>query len=65
MPKEAGLHRFVWNLRHEKPKLLGSAIFDMGPPDMPMVLPGTYQVRLIGRGQERRPRPSRFGSTRG
>ncbi len=51
MPKEAGLHRFVWDLRHDKPKLVGSAIFDMGPPDMPMVLPGTYQVRLNAGGQ--------------
>ena len=51
MPKEAGLHRFVWNLRHDKPKLVGSAIFDMGPPDMPMVLPGTYKVRLHAGGQ--------------
>ena len=46
MPKAAGLHRFVWDLRYDKPKLVGSAIFDMGPPDMPMVLPGNYQVRL-------------------
>jgi hypothetical protein len=51
MAKDAGLHRFVWNLRHDKPKLVGSAIFDMGPPDMPMVLPGTYQVRLNAGGQ--------------
>jgi photosystem II stability/assembly factor-like uncharacterized protein len=51
MPKEAGLHRFVWDLRHDKPKLLGAAIFDMGPPDMPMVLPGTYQVRLNASGK--------------
>jgi photosystem II stability/assembly factor-like uncharacterized protein len=51
MPKEAGLHRFVWNLRHDKPKLLGSAIFDMGPPDMPMVLPGTYELRLTAGGK--------------
>ena len=51
MPKEAGLHRFVWNLRQDKPKLVGSAIYDMGPPDMPMVLPGTYQVRLNAGGQ--------------
>jgi hypothetical protein len=51
MPKEAGLHRFVWDLRHDRPKLVGSAIFDMGPPDMPMVLAGTYQVRLNAGGQ--------------
>ncbi|HEY7515011.1 MAG TPA: glycosyl hydrolase [Vicinamibacteria bacterium] len=51
LPKEAGLHRFVWNLRHDKPKLLGSAIFDMGPPDMPMVLPGAYQIRLVAGGK--------------
>ena len=51
MPKEAGLHRFSWDLRHDRPKLVGSAIFDMGPPDMPMVLPGTYQLRLTAGGQ--------------
>jgi photosystem II stability/assembly factor-like uncharacterized protein len=53
LPKQAGLHRFVWNLRHDKPKLVGSAIFDMGPPDMPMVLPGTYQLRLVAGGTAR------------
>jgi photosystem II stability/assembly factor-like uncharacterized protein len=46
LPKDAGLHRFVWDLRHDRPKLVGSAIFDMGDPDMPMVLPGSYQIRL-------------------
>jgi hypothetical protein len=46
LPTEAGLHRFVWNLRYEEPEFLGSTIFDMGRPDMPMALPGTYQVRL-------------------
>ncbi len=51
MPKEAGLHRFVWDLRHDKPKLVGSAIYDMGTPPMPMVLPGTYQVRLSAGGK--------------
>jgi photosystem II stability/assembly factor-like uncharacterized protein len=51
LPKVAGLHRFVWNLRHDKPKLVGSAIYDMGPPDMPMVLPGAYRVRLTAGGK--------------
>jgi hypothetical protein len=51
MPKEAGLHRFAWDLRHDKPKLVGSAVYDMGAPDMPMVLPGTYQVRLNAGGK--------------
>jgi hypothetical protein len=46
LPAEAGLHRVVWDLRYEEPDLLGSAIYDMGRPDMPMALPGTYQVRL-------------------
>jgi hypothetical protein len=51
LPKVAGMHRFAWDLRYDKPRLVGSAIFDMGPPDMPMVLPGTYQVRLNAGGQ--------------
>jgi photosystem II stability/assembly factor-like uncharacterized protein len=46
LPATAGLHRVVWNLRYEEPDFLGSTIFDMGRPDMPMALPGTYQVRL-------------------
>jgi len=51
IPAKAGMNRFAWDLRYDKPKLVGSAIFDMGPPDMPMVLPGTYQVRLNAGGQ--------------
>jgi photosystem II stability/assembly factor-like uncharacterized protein len=51
LPKDAGLHRFVWDLRYDKPKLVGSAIFDMGPPDMPMVLPGRYELRLSAGGK--------------
>ena len=46
LPAGAGLHRVAWNLRYEEPEFLGSTIFDMGRPDMPMALPGTYQVRL-------------------
>ena len=46
LPTSAGLHRFVWDLRYEEPEFLGSTIFDMGRPDMPMALPGAYQIRL-------------------
>ena len=53
LPTEAGLQRVVWNLRYEEPAFLGSTIFDMGRPDMPMALPGTYQVRLNVAGVSR------------
>ena len=53
LPAGAGLHRVAWNLRYEEPEFLGSTIFDMGRPDMPMALPGTYQVRLNVAGVSR------------
>lgn len=51
LPSKAGLHRFVWNLRYELPDLVPSAIYDMGPPSGPLVLPGRYQARLTVAGK--------------
>ncbi|MFQ5816378.1 MAG: glycosyl hydrolase [Terriglobia bacterium] len=54
LPSEAGMHRFVWNLRQQLPELVPSAIYDMGPPKGPLVLPGHYQVKLTVAGKSYR-----------
>ncbi len=46
LPAAAGMHRFVWNLRYELPELVPGAIWDMGPPDTPLALPGKYTAKL-------------------
>jgi hypothetical protein len=62
LSKEAGMHRFVWNLRYADPRamhpqspynypiaaIVGSTPL---PPQGPLVLPGKYEARLITEGQ--------------
>ncbi len=56
---EAGMHRFVWDLRHdplpaESPEYTMSTAFNQpAPPELPgpQVLPGTYRLRLTASGQ--------------
>ncbi len=42
----AGLNRFVWNLREAGVRELKDVINDEGTLDGPMIVPGTYSVRL-------------------
>ena len=51
IPAAAGLNRFAWNLRYESPLKIPKAIYDEGEPTGPLVLPGTYQVRLTVAGK--------------
>ena len=52
IPAEAGLNRFVWDLRYEPPAKIPAAIYDNGQPVGPLALPGTaYQVRLTVAGK--------------
>jgi len=51
LPTEAGMHRFVWNLRYELPDFVPSVIWDMGPPVGPLALPGKYTARLTVAGK--------------
>ena len=59
LPDHAGMNRFVWDLRYNRPKALSysfsiAAIAGKGTvaePRGPMVLPGTYTVKLIADGQ--------------
>ena len=53
LPVEPGMHRFVWNLRHEMPDFVPNVIWDMGAPDGPLAMPGRYQARLTVDGNAR------------
>jgi len=45
-PKEAGLNRFVWNMRYPDPNKVDGYVSSDGAMSAPLVVPGTYQVRL-------------------
>jgi photosystem II stability/assembly factor-like uncharacterized protein len=45
-PKEAGLNRFVWNMRYPDPRKVDGYVSSDGAMSGPVVAPGTYQVRL-------------------
>jgi len=51
MPAEAGLNRFVWDLRYEGATKVPHAPLWGGSTDGPEALPGTYQVRLTVMGK--------------
>ena len=51
IPSEAGINRFVWDLRYEPaPKIPNSPLWG-GSTDGPTALPGQYQVRLTVDGK--------------
>ena len=52
-PMEAGLNRFVWDLRYPEGRTFPGMILWSGDPVQPMVLPGDYQVRLTVGGTTR------------
>ncbi len=47
----AGLNRFVWDLRYEKPREIPKAIYDEGDPLGALALPGDYQLKLTAGGR--------------
>ncbi|HET9684951.1 MAG TPA: hypothetical protein VFP15_12670, partial [Gemmatimonadaceae bacterium] len=47
----AGLNRFVWNLRANGVREIKDIVNDEGVTDGPMVVPGTYTVRLTANGR--------------
>jgi photosystem II stability/assembly factor-like uncharacterized protein len=52
LPRGAGLQRAVWDLRYEGATKIKAAKIDSGDPgEGPMVLPGTYSVRLAVDGE--------------
>ncbi len=47
LPKEKGVNRFVWDLRHQGAMRIPRAEIDMGDPSVgPMAIPGDYLVEL-------------------
>ena len=46
VPAEAGVNRFVWNMRYADATAVPGAIFWAGSVDGPIAAPGRYQVRL-------------------
>ncbi|HKI78347.1 MAG TPA: hypothetical protein VKA26_07385 [Ignavibacteriaceae bacterium] len=57
---EAGMHRFVWNLRYPRPKALNygysiAAVWTLGTPvepKGPLVMPGKYKLVLTADGKD-------------
>jgi hypothetical protein len=50
LPTEAGLNRFVWDLRYEGSSRVPHSPLWAGNTDGPIAVPGTYQVRLTVQG---------------
>jgi photosystem II stability/assembly factor-like uncharacterized protein len=51
LPADAGHNRFVWDMRSEDPARVPGAVSWGGRPTGPLVVPGTYQVKLTVGGK--------------
>jgi hypothetical protein len=51
IPADAGMNRFAWDLRYESPVKVPGAFYAGIGPRGPLVLPGTYTVRLTVAGK--------------
>ncbi len=51
LPAEAGMNRFVWDLRYDGPSKVPGAILWAGQLRGPLALPGAYRVRLTAEGK--------------
>jgi len=52
IPDDAGMNRFVWDLRYEAPVLIPGQVWDSADvPKGTLALPGEYQVRLTAEGK--------------
>jgi photosystem II stability/assembly factor-like uncharacterized protein len=51
LPTEAGLNRFVWDLRYEGASRVPRSPLWAGNTEGPIAIPGNYQVRLTVRGK--------------
>jgi photosystem II stability/assembly factor-like uncharacterized protein len=51
LPAEAGMNRFVWDLRYDDPVQIPDAFYAGLPPRGPIALPGEYTVKLTYEGQ--------------
>jgi len=51
IPAEAGMNRFAWDFRYDEPVQLPGAFYEGNPPEGPLVIPGSYQVKLTVKGR--------------
>ncbi|MGC2670892.1 MAG: hypothetical protein WA299_03430, partial [Candidatus Acidiferrum sp.] len=51
LPTEAGLNRFVWDLHYETPTTVPGSVGWGGRPEGPLVVPGTYEIKLTAGGK--------------
>lgn len=51
LPAEAGLNHFVWDLHYETPTTVPGAVGWGGRPAGPLVVPGTYEIKLTVGGK--------------
>jgi photosystem II stability/assembly factor-like uncharacterized protein len=53
LPNQPGLHRVVWDLRHDPARPIKGARIDSGNPESgPLALPGNYTIKLIVDGKD-------------
>jgi photosystem II stability/assembly factor-like uncharacterized protein len=52
LPAQAGLNRFVWNMRYKLPVDVPCAVYDEGDPLAPLALSGKYEARLTVDGKD-------------
>ncbi len=50
LPANPGMNRFAWDLRYDPPVQIPGAFYVGDPPRGPLVIPGTYQVKLTVKG---------------
>jgi photosystem II stability/assembly factor-like uncharacterized protein len=51
LPVEVGLNRFVWDLQYDAPTIVPGAVGWGGRPAGPLVIPGTYTIKLTVAGK--------------
>ncbi|MBV9147170.1 MAG: glycosyl hydrolase, partial [Acidobacteria bacterium] len=51
IPAKAGMNRFAWDLRYTSPVKIPNSFYSSSGPIGPLVLPGTYQVKLTANGK--------------
>ena len=51
LPAEAGLNRFAWDFRTDGPVQVPELFYVGEPPRGPLVVPGTYQLKLTVKGK--------------
>ncbi|HEY3777192.1 MAG TPA: hypothetical protein VGL35_03970 [Rhizomicrobium sp.] len=51
LPANAGMNRFVWNLRYDDPAQIPGAFYAGEPPRGPIAMPGHYTVKMTVAGK--------------